>query len=248
MTTTDATRQALERASAPKDVATIYDLLERQRPEIEKALPTILDAERFTRLVLTELRRSPKLLECKPESLLAAMMLSAQLGLEPGPLGLVYLIPFKAEVTFIIGYKGMIALAQRSGQLKDIVARTVYEGDQFSYSYGIRDHLTHVPALPAERGERRCWYAVARLVGGGNVMHVMHPDEVEERRKRSPAGRRNEGPWATDYDAMARKTVIRSMAPFLPLAGSFGRALQVDEARIASVSLEHLDELEAGEA
>src|SRR2546427_642740 len=83
-----------------------YDLLERQKPELEKALPEAIGVERFTRTVLTELRRTPKLLDCSPESLLGAMMLAAQLGLEPGPLGLVYLVPFKGQVEFIIGYRG----------------------------------------------------------------------------------------------------------------------------------------------
>lgn len=247
MIDTSSALEAVGRAQDTREVTTIQDLIERQRPAIERALPTHLDGDRFARIVLTELRRTPKLLECQPASLLAAMMLSAQLGLEPGPLGLVYLVPFKQEVTFILGYKGMIALAQRSGQLKDIVARTVHEGDEFTYSFGVKDHLHHVPARPSERGEPSCYYGIARLIGGGTVMHVMYPEEIEAARKRSPSGRKMEGPWATDAQAMARKTVIRRMAPFLPVAGAFGRALVVDESRIAAVPLDHLDELGRGD-
>jgi recombination protein RecT len=86
-------RDELEKASSPEAVATVYDLLERQKPELPELLPETVSVEQFTRTILLELRRTPKLLECPAESVLGAMLLAAQLGLAPGPLGLVYLVP-----------------------------------------------------------------------------------------------------------------------------------------------------------
>lgn len=247
MSATEDTRTALAKASTPEPERNVLALIDRMAPEIEKALPQTLDAERFTRVVTTELRRNPALFECSPESLLGAMMLSAQLGLEPGPLGLVYFVPFKRQVEFIVGYKGMVALAYRSGMMKDVQALTVYEGDHFEYERRTRWHIVHREAAPAERGEAVCWYAVANLIGGGVIAGRLWPEEIEARRNRSPAGRAGKGPWVSDYDAMARKSVIRSLAPYLPLAGSFGRALAVDGLVVPELRPAEVAELAGGE-
>ena len=230
MTATASTTQALEKLAAPPEQKTVQDLLIRMQPEIERAAPRTIGAERFTRLVLTELRRNPVLFECKPESLLGAMMLCVQLGLEPGPLGHAYLVPYKRECTFILGYRGMIELASRSGRLASIDAETVYEGDEFSYRKGTRAYLDHVPCEPADRGKERCWYAVAKLASpSGSVYKVLYPADVEAARKRSIMGRDGKGPWSTDYNAMALKTAIRRLFPQLPATVHMARAFAVDE-------------------
>jgi recombination protein RecT len=229
MSTPGEVTSALERSQLEPRQATIADLIERQKPAIERALPAAIGADRFARIVLTEVKRTPALLDCHPETLLASMMLAAQLGLEPGPLGHVYLVPFKRQVEFIIGYRGMIELASRSGRLKDIVARTVYDGDGFSYEYGLTDKLSHRPALPADRGEATHYYGVARFTSGGRLLHVAYPEDIEARRKRSPSARKGVGPWVDDYDAMARKTVVRMMSPYLPMTPTFGLAAAVED-------------------
>lgn len=222
--------EALEAREQPKEQQTILTLIERQKPAIERALPKYLDTERFVRIVLTELKRTPRLLECTPDSLLGSMMLSAQLGLEPGPLGHVYLVPFKRKVTFILGYKGMIHLANRSGLLKEIVARPVFEGDGFGYSYrDTGDKFLHEPCPPADRGGVSLFYGRARMRSGGTLVHVMYPEEIEARAKRSPAYAAKEGPWITDRIAMSCKTVVRAMQPWLPLSAEYERAAVLDE-------------------
>lgn len=226
----------LATALAPKPTTkqgTILALIEKQRPAIERALPQAAlkgDPDRFLRLVETELRRNPALYECDPNSLLGAMMLSAQLGLEPGPLGHAYLVPFKKTVTFIVGYKGYIHLANKSGLLKEIVARPVYEGDGFTYKFtDAGDRFLHEPASPADRGPVVKYYGRARTRTGGSIVHVMYPEEIEARAKRSPAYKAGTGPWTTDRIAMSQKTVIRAMAPWLPQSAEWGRAALLDE-------------------
>lgn len=201
-------------------------LIERQKPEIARALHgTALDPERFTRVALTVIRQSPKLQRCRPESLLGALMTSAQLGLEPGPLGESYLVPYGDQVTFIPGYRGLLKLAWNSGQLKHISARVVYESDEFDYVYGLHPDLTHKPAR-GDRGGITDVYACAVLIDGGGEFEVLSVAEVEAIRARSRAAKG--GPWVTDWDAMARKTAVRQLAKWLPMATVLHRAIAAE--------------------
>lgn len=206
----------------------IRQLIEAQKPAFARALTgTALDPERFTRIALTEIRRTPALLGCNPESVLGALMLSAQLGLEPGPLGHAYLVPFKRECTFIIGYRGMIDLARRSGTIESIVAREIQERDEFEFEYGLEEKLVHRPDIFADRGPVVAYYGVAKYQDGGHTILVMSKADIEKFRGRSKA--KNNGPWVTDYDAMAKKTVVRRMFPFLPVNVEAAWAVAADE-------------------
>jgi recombination protein RecT len=224
MATTADAKNAL--VQQPQQAPTVGDLIEQLRPQIERALPNTMSADRFARIVLTTLRTSPNLAKCNPHSLMAACMLSAQLGLEPGPLGHAYFVPFGKEVTFIIGYRGMLDLARRSGEISSIEAREVCANDKFDYAFGLEPKLTHVPAT-GERGEPTHYYGIAKFSDGSYYFEVLSKEDVDGYRKRSRAS--NGGPWVTDYSAMARKTVIRRMAPYLPLSPEAARAVASDE-------------------
>jgi recombination protein RecT len=228
-TDTAPLRAELEKAASPEAVRTVYDLLERQKPELVKALPEAITVERFTRTVLTEIRRTPALLECSPESLLGAMMLAAQLGLEPGPLGLVYLVPFGGVVEFVIGYRGYIDLAYRSGQVKDVAAALVYQGEPFEYRKGTRPFLDHSPGPGTQAHEIEAAYAVARLRSGGTVFEVIYEAEWEKAREASPAGRKRSGPWVEHRGAMIRKTAVRRLQPMLPQSALLATAAERDD-------------------
>lgn len=221
-----ATRAAMTRRREPGANDGLRELINKQSGEIGRALTgTALNPERFTRVALTVVRQSQALQRCRPESLLGALMTCAQLGLEPGPLGEAYLVPYGDQVTFIPGYRGLIKLAWNSGQLKNIAARVVREFDDFRYRYGLSPDLEHVPAL-GERGEPTHAYATATLLNGGAEFEVMTTDEIEAIRKRAKAG--GKGPWVTDWEAMARKTVVRQLAKWLPMATTLNSALVAD--------------------
>ncbi len=204
-----------------------------------RALPTGLSAQRFTRIILTELSKNPELEECTVPSVLGAVMTAAQLGLEFGPLGHAYLVPFRDNKTntrkcqLIVGYRGMIDLARRTGLLRSIVARPIHEGDHFEFAYGSEERIVHRPPLTGDRGPVIAYYGVAQLADGGQVMHVMSRADVERFRRRSPTQREApSGPWTTDFDAMACKTVIRRMWPWLPSTVEAAQAIESDEAVI----------------
>jgi recombination protein RecT len=224
---------ALEAREQPAEQRTISQLLDAQRPQIERALPAAFlrrDPDRFVRVVMTEIRRNPTLLECTPESLLGALMLSAQLGLEPGPLGWVYLSSFKKECTLIIGYKGYIELGYRSGRLGSIRTATVFEGDEFVYEERESGpFLRHRETRPADRGQVVCYYSRATIVGGKPSVKRLWPEDVEAAKSRSPMGKLGKGPWHSDYESMAWKTCIRRHAALLPQSVELARAVAVDE-------------------
>lgn len=220
--------QAIERTNT---APTVRDTLASMEGEFARALPKHLPVDRFMRLALTELRKTPRLTQCTAPSLLGALMSAAQLGLEPGPLGHFYLTPRRIkgdwQVVPIIGYKGMVELARRTGQLSSIEARPVKAGDYFDFEYGLSERLVHKPLMDGDRGATIAFYGVAKFKDGGHVFEVMSRADVDERRDRGAAGK--DGPWATDYDAMGSKTVIRHLQRWLPQSPEMALALQVDE-------------------
>lgn len=221
-------------------VTSVQGLLVKFKDQIQAALPKGLTAERLSRIALTELRKNPKLLECEPTSFMGAVMQCAQLGLEPGSeLGHVYLVPYenrranKIEVQLQIGYRGMLDLTRRSGQIRSISAHTVHEKDQFHYAFGLQEKLEHVPA-PGDRGEMIYVYAVAFFKDGGYQFEVLSKKEVEKSRDSSRSGKF--GPWVTHFDEMAKKTAIRKLFKYLPISIEVQKAVGLDELAEAGVS------------
>lgn len=220
-------KQAQMQEAEKKDNSMV-GLIRRMEPQIRKALPSVITPERFTRMVLTALSSNPKLQACTPMSFMGAMMQAAQLGVEPNtPLGQAYLIPYGGLCQFQLGYKGLIDLAYRSGEVSSIQAHEVHENDTFTYEYGLEPKLRHVPAQ-TDRGPVTFYYAVLKLNNGGVGFEVMSRDDVETfARKKSKAY--NNGPWKTDFDEMAKKTVLKKVLKYAPLKTEFARAVASDE-------------------
>lgn len=160
-------------------------LVQSMMPQIQKALPSVLTGERFARMVLTALSSTPQLSECTPQSFMGAMMQAAQLGVEPNtPLGQAYLIPYRnhgrLECQFQLGYKGLIDLAYRSGEITDVTAHEVHENDEFEYELGLTPKLRHVPALK-DRGRVTMYYAIWHTKAGGYGFEVMSVEDIQKR-------------------------------------------------------------------
>ena len=224
-----AAEKQIARTDKPKTIAQYIKQMEK---EIAKALPSVLSPERFTRITLSALSASPTLQQCTPQSFLGAMMTAAQLGLEPNtPLGQAYLIPYRnhgrLECQFQLGYKGMLDLAYRSGEISVIQAHAVYENDDFEYTLGLEPTLKHKPAM-RDRGEPVAFYAVFRTKDGGFGFEVMSVDDVRiHARKYSKAY--GNGPWQTNFEEMAKKTVLKRVLKYAPVRSDFARAVAQDE-------------------
>jgi recombination protein RecT len=215
-----AGNQVQEKPRTPSQL--VGDYLKAMMPTIQSVLPKHVTADRMSRIALNVIRTNPKLLACDINSLMGGVMEAAKLGLEPGLMGQCYLIPFenrkagRVEAQFIIGYKGLIDLVRRSGQVSTIEARTVYQNDEFDYSYGLDDKLVHKPAL-IDKGAPIAYYAIAKMKDGGYSFLVMSHQEAEQYRDKY-AKSKNFGPWKDEFDAMARKSVLRQLIKYLPIS------------------------------
>ena len=210
--------------------------LRNLRSYLEESLPRIANAglashvtpERQVRVALTMATRQPKLAECTPESFLMALIEAGQLGLEPGGvLGQAYLVPYGKTVQFIPGYRGLVDLCLRTGDVTSADARAVYEGDTFEYAFGLTEKLEHVPCGESAPEKLTHVYVIFRLKEGAPKFDVMTRNEVEAIRKRSQA--RNSGPWVTDYTAMALKTVVKRGVKLLRMSPELGAAIAKDD-------------------
>ena len=232
----NANKMATKQKKAP---SSIQDYIEVMKPAIKAALPSVMTPERFSRITLSALSANPTLKECTPQSFLGAMMTAAQLGLEPNtPLQEAFLIPFrnhgKLECSFQLGYKGLINLAYRSGEVSIIQAHTVYENDEFQYELGLDPKLRHVPAK-ANRGAPVAYYAMFKTKDGGYGFQVMSIEEVRAHAKKFSKSYGN-GPWVTNFDEMAKKTVLKKVLKYAPLKSDFVRGIAMDETTKTDIS------------
>ncbi len=230
----------------------ISDMIKAMQPEIKKALPDVITPERFTRMALSALNTTPKLQECSQMSFLGALMNAAQLGLEPNtPLGQAYLIPYKnkgkLECQFQVGYKGLLDLAYRNPQIQTIQAQCVYENDEFEYELGLEPNLVHKPAI-GDRGALVLVYALWKSNNGGFGFEVMSKTDIDAHaRKFSQSFGSSFSPWKTNYEEMAKKTVIKRCLKYAPVKSDFVRAMTNDETIKSDISVdmsEVLDEQE----
>jgi recombination protein RecT len=238
MTDTALIKSALAEQSDRGEAETIYNALDLHRAALERKVPTGVLTYAYAEAALkTELRANDKLREADPAKVLGAFSYGLQLGLVPGPLGLVHFIPFGSEVVFLVGYRGYIELAYRTGLVKDVSAELVYEGDTFREVRGTSPKIVHEVNGPHNlEAIVYAAYAVAHLKNGGTVSNVIYEPDWERARSRSQLGAKNRGPWADDRAAMIRKTAYRRLEPKLPKTAAAGLAEAWDETPAEPVS------------
>ena len=240
---------ALQKAN-PKSVSE-YLQKEGVIAKIQNYLPAAgVTAARFSQLCIMEINRNPGLQKCSFESVVRCMMQSAELGLTPGgKLGEAYLVPYGDQCTFIVGYKGLINLARRSGQIASINSQLVCDNDVFEYEQGLNPKLVHKPAL-GNRGNVIGAYAIAFFRDGQTLPQVewMDIDQVDAIKNRSKASRN--GPWVTDTGQMQRKTVIRRLMNYLPLSpdDQLRAALTADEDDIVEATATRVERVHVASA
>lgn len=248
--TADLVEQTQQVAEGSAGRRTTKQLVEQMKPEFDAALPRQVDRDRFARIAMTTLRHTQKIAECSEESIAGGLLLCAQLGLEVGgPRQQAFLIPRKnrgiTEASFQLGYRGLLDLARRSGEILDIQAREVCEADHFEWEYGLNERLSHRPA-DLDRGELTGAYCLARFTNGGHFFVVVS-DEVIRKHHESRAYNTSDAksPWQTDRPAMYRKSAVRAAEPWLPASVEFNQALAFDGAVTTRTKVTPLADLEA---
>ena len=217
-----STKEIQAKKQQPK---TIQGLLSTYKDQIAAALPRHLNADRMGRIALTIIRKNPTLLKCDPISLFGAIIQASQLGLEIGPGG-AHLVPYGKEVQMIPDYRGLMGLARNSGDISTFYAKVVKANDAFDYQYGSSEFIHFKPAN-TNRGEVIGAFAFAKFKDGDIQFDYMTIEDIELIRQRSKA--KDKGPWVTDYEAMALKTVIRRICKFLPVSAELQKAISLDE-------------------
>lgn len=215
----------------------VKDLIQSRMGDIAKSLPSVITPERFTRMAFTAIANNDKLLMSTQASIIGALFVAAQLGMEPNtPLGQAYIVPYKnndtgqMEATFQLGYKGLIDLAHRSGELKSVQAHMVYANDEFEYQLGLEPALKHIPSM-GDRGEKRCVYAVYHLKSGGYGFEVMSIKDINDHRNKFSKAK-NSPAWQNSWEEMAKKTVIKKALKYAPMKSDFIKAVAMDEVKI----------------
>lgn len=191
------------------------------KAQMAMVLPKHLTAERMARVACTAILKTPKLAQCSPESLLQALMLCSQAGLEPDGRN-AHLIPYGDQVQVIFDWKGLVSLARRNG-IQNIAADVVCENDTFEWNRdGDGLHFRHQIDFRKPRG---AMFAAFCIWKDGDQFdgEVMTKDEIDAIRRRSKAG--NSGPWVTDYNEMAKKTTVRRSSKKWPLDAELAEAL-----------------------
>jgi len=220
---------------------------------LSQAATRYIPAKRMVKLAMLAMQRQPKLLQCSAQSVLASILTCQQLGLDcSGTLGSAWLVPYynkntrSLECQTIIGYRGLIDLARRSGDVKSLDARVVYAEDTFEVALGTDGYIKHVPAWDADRRDEHiiAAYAVATFNSGDKQFDVMTRPEIDGVRRGLKAA--DSGPWVTHYPEMARKTVTRRLIKYLPLSVEVAEQIAtVDEDADHGVVLEIAEGAEA---
>lgn len=201
------------------------------KAQVAKALPKHLTPDRFIRIACTAMLKTPKLMECTQTSVFNALLSLSQLGLEPDGRR-AHLIPYGNVCQLIVDYKGLVELAMRSGNVANIHADVVCDNDEFVYDRG--QITKHAINFREKRGNVFAAYATVRFKDGTEKTEVMNKEEIEAIRKRSKAG--NDGPWVTDWNEMAKKTVFRRLSKWITLSPEYHEILEKDFDSFAGIN------------
>ena len=229
-------KQELEKTD--NKIVSVYDFMQQNKNMIAKALPKAITPDRMIAIFTMVIKSSPELMACSQLSLVTAVLQTIQLGLLPGATSQVYYVPFnnkkkdgtfQKEVQFILGYRGMIELINRSREAAILSAECVYEKDEFEYSFGLNPVLNHKPAK-GDRGGFVGVYCIAKnKIVDEKLFNFLSKEEIEKVRNASKAGQSDFSPWAKWFDEMAKKTAIKRMAKLLPLSVDIQKGLAADE-------------------
>lgn len=222
------------------------------KQQFATALPSHLSPDRFARVAITALTRTPKLQSCTQESFFKCLLDLSAMGLEPDGRR-AHLIPYGRECTLVLDYKGLVELVRRSGDVVKIHADVVCENDTFTHNMGqVTDHTYD---LRKERGEVIAAYAQVALKDGSTQSEIMSRSEIDEIKNKSRAGK--SGPWVSNYGEMAKKTAFRRLTKWLTLSPEIMDAVSAAEktefaelrnvTQAQTVSIDPFNRIEANE-
>ncbi|CAB4140513.1 RecT Recombinational DNA repair protein (RecE pathway) [uncultured Caudovirales phage] len=220
----------------PSAMQKVADGVEKAMPKLAQMIPAGVDVQRLKYVAFEALKKNPDLMKCDPATIISAITQAFEVGLEPNtPKKLAYLIPYAGECQFQISYIGLITLAMRSGLIKSLKARVVYENDHFLVEQGTDERIEHRPAS-SDRGAIVAAYSIAVFQDGTQDFEVMYADDLARVRAASKA-KKQDSPWELWEGEMAKKAVLRRHSKRLPMDDAMARAVEIDNgAEVIDVS------------
>lgn len=196
------------------------------------ALPKTIPSDKFIRIAMTLVQLKPELLWADRKSFLVSLQRCASDGLLPdGREATVMLFndgdQGGKQAVYVPMYQGLLKQIRNSGELKEVTANVVYENDVFKYVQGDEEKITHEPKMDGSRGKPKAAYAIVKTKDGGVYRAVLTKEKLQELQKRSPAGKKNKGPWQTDPDEMWKKSAIRAVSKIAPKSSELDRYIEV---------------------
>jgi recombination protein RecT len=226
------------KAVAAKTQPSFKEYLQKTEKQITAIMAKGVDPKKYIQAAAFSISKMPKVLECTSISIINCVMEASQLGLNIGGVrGECYIVPYndrknnKMVAQFILGYQGMLSLLFKTGKIKSIQVKEVYENDTFSFEYGSRAFLMHQPLMDGDRGAFKAVYAIIELTTGGTIFEVMPKVDIDRARDMSQdyKYKKEDSIWGKFYPEMAKKTVVRRIFKYLPLSSDIQRAVNLDE-------------------
>lgn len=209
----------------------LLDKLVSRKDRFLSVLPAFIaeNRERYFEACLVALR-NPDIAACSPETVLTSILRSAQWGLlTDGVQGA--LVPYKGACTFQPMYQGLIQVARRSGDIRQVWAANVYEGDHLHLDMGDAPKLVHRPKIDTDKTDYslvRAAYACARWVDGRVTFEFVGRTELDKIRNVSKA-RSDASPWQVWPERQSLKTALKRLTKVLPMANEEGTLLAASE-------------------
>jgi recombination protein RecT len=240
-------QRAQQQGNASKALTTFPIMLKKLTGEIGHALPKHMNADRMTRIALTEFRKNPNLGKCDPKSICASIVIASQLGLEPGVLGQGYLVPYKETCQFIPGWQGFADLVSRTGRAS-VWTGAVFKGDEFEYALGDSPFLKHKPGdSDQDLKDLLCVYAIGRIKDAQwPVIEVWSVNKVKKHRDRYNKQGDKHYSFA-HFEMYARKVVLLQVIKYMPKSVELAMASDLDNAASTTGQNISLDDALSGD-
>lgn len=210
---------------------------------VVKKMNDVLGSEKkassFISSVISVSQNNKLLRNAEPMSILSSAMVAATLDLPVVPtLGMAYLVPYKGVCSFQIGYKGILELAMRSGEFRNIIDEVVYDGQLVKKNKFTGEYVFDEDSIKLDdKGEAKPVGVMARfdLINGYSKTIYWSLEEIEAHAKRFSQAYRSgyDSPWKSDFWQMAKKTVLKSLLnKYAPKSVAMQTALKFDQSKV----------------
>ncbi len=228
-------------ANGQSAVETFGDFFRTRKKALSDVAPQTVSVDKIMKVAMAAYSRTPDLWACTPDSIYQAIHQATALGLEiGGQQGHAYIVPFnntkvtpaRKEGQLIIGYRGLIELLYRAGEIESIDAEVVYEGDRFEDVKGLNPVFVYQKLLKGDRGKAIAVFDLVRFKSGRCVTHTMTEADVMARKAASK--QQTSDLWVKWPDEARKKTCLRNHSKWLKMRTEDADKLEAIEGNVGA--------------